>query len=76
MIEALMDAVVHAERDLAAERRRLDRMSVSALHREMLLHGLLEYEEVPVPEDDDGADLGLIPYLLTDRTKLPNFADY
>jgi hypothetical protein len=76
MIEALMDAVVHADEDLAAERRRLSRMGATALHREMLLHGLVEYEEVPMPEDDDGADLDLIPYLMTGRAVVANFADY
>jgi hypothetical protein len=56
MIEALIPAMTQAGEALAPARRRLWRMSTAALCRELLLRGVVEYEE-PLPSDDaDDAD--------------------
>lgn len=58
MIETLIPAMVNSGATLASARRRLWRMTTSALQREVLMRGLADYDDPgPIDEDDyDGAD--------------------
>ena len=75
MIDALLQAFVQAGAPPSPARRRLWRMSTRALQRELLMRGLLEYEEPPVEEDE--ADLDELPaaYSLLGRTSGPVYVD-
>ena len=50
MIDILIPVMVNCGESPASARRRLWRMSTSALEREMLLRGIAEYED-PLPEE-------------------------
>lgn len=58
MIETLIPTMVNCGATLASARRRLWRMTTSALQREVLMRGLADYDDPgPTDEDDyDGAD--------------------
>lgn len=75
MIEALIPVVVQSGQGLVAARQRLWRMSTAALHRELLLHGLLEYEDPPLVDDEDDIDQRLVPYLFRESANQPRYSD-
>ena len=50
MIDILIPVMVNCGESPASARRRLWRMSTSALEREMLLRGIAEYDD-PLPEE-------------------------
>lgn len=52
MIDALLKELSADSHEQDARRGRLQRMSVTALEREMLMRGLVRYDE-PDPDDDD-----------------------
>ena len=52
MIETLLPALVSSGEALTSARRRLWRMQTSALERELLMRGLVDYDD-PVPLDDE-----------------------
>ena len=57
MIEALLQQVVLSGEAPSPARRRLWRMSTPTLRRELLLRGLLEYEDPPLEEEDGGDEV-------------------
>ena len=56
MIEALMPAVAERGEALAPARRRLWRMSAPALRRELLMRGLVEYDDPLDSLEDEQID--------------------
>ncbi|MCC6532857.1 MAG: hypothetical protein IT531_09930 [Burkholderiales bacterium] len=75
MIDALMPATTHAETPSRA-RRRLWKLTTAALRREMLMHGLIEYDD-PLEADadlEDAAD-AFSARLLLGTPALPAFLD-
>ena len=60
MIETLIPAMLNSGATLTSARRRLWRMTTSALQREVLMRGLADYDD-PAPIDEEqygGADDG------------------
>lgn len=55
MIEMLIPVLMNSGETLVSARRRLWRMSTSALERELLLRELAAYDD-PVPDEEDAAD--------------------
>ncbi len=74
MIDALLQHVVLAGEAPSLARRRLWRMSTPGLRRELLLHGLAEYDD-PAPEDEDGIDEVPSAYALLGWTSGPAYVD-
>ena len=57
IIEVLVPAFVNSGDTLATARRRLWRMSPAALERELLLRGIVEYDDpLPGDEGEEGDD--------------------
>jgi len=74
MIDVLLQAFVQAGAPPSPARRRLWCMSTRALQRELLMRGLMEYEEPPVEEDADPDELPAA-YSLLGRTSGPVYVD-
>jgi len=75
MIDALLQAFVQAGEPPSPARRRLWRMSTAALHRELLMRGLMEYEESPFEEDEADRDELPAAYSLLGWTGGPVYVD-
>jgi hypothetical protein len=74
MIDALLQQVVVSGEAPAPARRRLWRMSAPALRRELLLRGLMEYDDPP-PEDEEGGDEVPSAYALLGWANGPVYVD-
>jgi len=75
MIEVLLQAFVLAGDLPSTAQRRLWRMSVPALRRELLLRGLIEYEDPPSEEDEAERDELHGAYSLLGWTSGPVYVD-
>lgn len=76
MIDVLMPAIAQCGEALAPARRRLWRMSTSALHRELLMRGLLDYEDPPeIDECEDCAEQYQSARTLFGLDPVPVYAD-
>jgi hypothetical protein len=74
MIELLIPVLVSSGESLVTARRRLWRMSTSALERELLLRELAEYNDPP-PDDDVNSDDGASPYSALGWSCAPVYLD-
>jgi hypothetical protein len=56
LIDTLLPVMVNCGESPAGARRRLWRMSTSALKREMLLRGVVEYDDPPPEEPEESCE--------------------
>jgi hypothetical protein len=76
MIETLLPAIVNSGETLTSARRRLWRMSDGALEREMLMRGLVDYDDpAPNDEEDDGAQDDCGGYAALGWSQAPVYQD-
>ena len=75
MIDALLQSFVQAGAPPSPASRRLLRMSTQALQRELLMRGLMEYEEPSFEEDEADRDEVPAAYSLLGRTSGPVYID-